>query len=135
MRAPGRVNILGEHVDYSLFPVLPAAIEQDILIAMRVTSSASPRVRVSNTVASFRPAEFALTHTGKGWDAGLVPPKDGGGWENYLKVAILECLERFFPNGKPKAGVKAAGPVGIDVLITGNVPHGAGLSVSSAQSL
>lgn len=129
VRAPGRVNILGEHVDYSLFPVLPAAIEQDILIAMRVTSSKEPRVRVANTHKAFKPAEFALKHTGKEWDAGLVPPKDGGGWENYLKVAILECLERFFPGGKPK-GVKADGPVGVDVLITGNVPHGAGLSVS-----
>jgi galactokinase len=122
VRAPGRVNILGEHVDYSLFPVLPAAIEQDILIALRVRDDNT--VRVANTQASFKPAEFTLTHSGK-WDAGLVAPKDGGGWENYLKVALLECLERFYPNGGK--------PAGLDVLITGNVPPGAGLSSSAAM--
>ncbi|BEI81718.1 hypothetical protein CcaverHIS002_0208780 [Cutaneotrichosporon cavernicola] len=123
VRAPGRVNILGEHVDYSLFPVLPAAIEQDILIALRVRNDNT--VRVANSLPSFKPAEFSLSHNGQAWDAGLVPPKDGGGWENYLKVALLECLERFFPNGGK--------PAGLDVLITGNVPPGAGLSSSAAM--
>ncbi|KAJ2309605.1 galactokinase, partial [Coemansia sp. RSA 2705] len=45
-RAPGRVNIIGEHIDYCGFPVFPMAIAPDTLIAVR--ANGTDRVRVAN---------------------------------------------------------------------------------------
>ncbi|ODN98441.1 galactokinase [Cryptococcus wingfieldii CBS 7118] len=139
VRAPGRVNVLGEHIDYSLFPVLPAAIEQDILFAIRpapVDEGDVPKVRLENsdTKYSYPGCTFTLTppsNSEKGresWDVGL---KDAEGWDKYVRVALLECLEELFPGGKRVDEGKA--PVGLEVLISGTIPPGSGLSSSAAM--
>ncbi|ORX33774.1 ribosomal protein S5 domain 2-type protein [Kockovaella imperatae] len=130
IRAPGRVNILGEHIDYSLFPVLPAAIEQDILMALRPRSG-TKRVRLANVLLKFKATSFEMTHqpSERGWHVDFVSPKDGGGWDNYLKVALQEGLEEFFKSGVDRNGKE---PIGMDLLVSGTVPPGSGLSSSAA---
>ena len=53
LRAPGRVNLIGEHVDYCGFPVLPIAIQQDVVIAGR-TDQTDRTLTVCNTDISFQ---------------------------------------------------------------------------------
>jgi galactokinase len=50
-------------------------------------------------------------------------PSEGGGWENYVKVAFAQSLSEFY-NGSSKK------PVGMQVMMSGSVPPGSGLSVS-----
>ncbi|KIR59849.1 galactokinase [Cryptococcus bacillisporus CA1873] len=132
VRAPGRVNVLGEHIDYSLFPVLPAAIEQDILFAFRPTRPAvgsNPTVRLENydRKHSYPGCSFSLIPGQNGWDVGLDA---GGGWDKYVRAALLECLDELFPVGKEDERQEA---VGMNVLISGNIPPGSGLSSSAAM--
>ena len=108
--------------------MLPAAIEQDILIALRPTSTS--RVRLSNVSPSFKSADFNQTPPNDDngeWHVDFVSPKDGGKWDNYVKVALAEGLAEYFKGGKSRLGVE---PRGMELMVSGTVPPGAGLSVS-----
>jgi len=112
VRAPGRVNLLGEHTDYNGLPVLPMAIDQNVLIA------AAPRqddtVRLHNLNGAFGPRSYEL-----GDD---LQPFEAGDWGNYHKAAAHGLLHTR--RGELRHGG--------DFLVDGNIPAGAGLSSSSA---
>jgi galactokinase len=111
-RAPGRVNLIGEHTDYNDGFVLPMAIDRDVRIAFRPRPDA--RV-VAHSVAFGETVELAL-------DTGAPPRARRGrhGWGEYV-AGVAWAL-------------RAAGHAvtGWDGVVSGDVPIGAGLSSSAA---
>lgn len=112
VRAPGRVNLLGEHTDYNGLPVLPMAIDRSAMIAGRARHD--KRVYARNTDSRFAPRDFRL--------ADEQEPYSAGDWGNYVKAAANGLTREI--------GSRLAH--GADLLVDGNVPSGAGLSSSSA---
>jgi galactokinase len=103
--APGRVNLIGEHIDYSDGFVLPFAIKDRTLVAARKRNDSTVRI------ASAQRRNKIVTV-----DINKVKPGLKGEWERYA-LGVLWAL-----------GVKE----GVDLLIDGHVPLGAGLSSSAA---
>lgn len=112
--APGRVNLIGEHIDYHGGPVLPAALGRGISVAAAGRSGL--RVRARSVDASGRPSRHGEVAFEA--EAGLAPDP-AGGWGNYLRAA---------------ARVAVAGGVdtGADLLVVSDLPEASGLSSSSA---
>ncbi|KAJ2722888.1 galactokinase [Coemansia sp. Benny D115] len=114
-RAPGRVNIIGEHIDYCGFPVFPMAIAPDTLIAVRANDT--DRVRIANVDAEKYPArDFAASGDVFEIDSRVHE------WSNYFKCGyrgLFDYLGRR--DGR-----------GFDGLMDGTVPAGGGLSSSAA---
>ena len=114
VRAPGRVNLIGEHTDYNDGFVLPVAIDRAIWIA--AASCDDGRVVVHSLNFDER-AEFSLD-TLLGKDGSLN--NQGSGWIEYLKGTAWSLQS---------AGHELAGWEGV---LIGDVPLGAGLSSSAA---
>lgn len=107
-RAPGRVNVIGEHTDYNDGFVLPAALE--LAISTAIAPRPDRRLRIAS-LAMGATIEFDLDD---------VAPSPRGDWSDYVRgVAIM--LQR--------AGRRLAGA---DLMIDGDLPIGAGLSASAA---
>lgn len=85
-------SLIGEHIDYSAFPVLPTAVEADILIACapRSTPSAAnydgkdEMVTIENMDERYEMAGFTPVKIGDKWELGVDRLK--GGWANFVKV-------------------------------------------------
>lgn len=123
-RSPGRVNIIGEHIDYSLYPVLPMAITSDALFAVTTlpsTSSTQPTFRIANTQSEkFASREFAI---GDDIDIDSTVHE----WTNYFKCGLKGALQLL----RKKYGAEFK-PKSMDVVMDGSVPAGGGLSSSAA---
>ena len=105
-------------------PVLPMAIEQDILFAISPSAStASPAINISNVQTRFTPASFPLLYdkaTGA-WDVEIA---SFAGWESYMKAVLKQGLATYFDGSE-----EGKEPRGMDIVVSGNVPPGSGLSV------
>ncbi|CAN8102103.1 unnamed protein product [Discula destructiva] len=128
-RSPGRVNIIGEHIDYSLYSVLPMAITADALIAVSAKvadpSTVKPgtyKIRIANVQSDKFPAhEFDIPFDDVNIDASVHE------WTNYFKSGLRGALELLRKKHGP--GYQ---PVSMSVLMDGTVPAGGGLSSSAA---
>ena len=125
-RSPGRVNIIGEHIDYSLYSVLPMAITADALLAVStIKENPSPnsfKIKVSNVLSSRFPYhEFDISYKTIEIDAKVHE------WTNYFKCGLRAALEIL----RKKHGVEFK-PKSMEVLMDGTVPAGGGLSSSAA---
>jgi galactokinase len=109
VRAPGRVNLIGEHTDYNDGFVFPMAIEPDVRIVCRGRDDG--RVRLASTIFPGEVAEFSLNERIR---AGS--PK----WANYSKGIAAMLIG---------AGVPL---VGMDAMLFNTLPMGGGLSSSAA---
>src|SRR3954451_16791479 len=81
---PGRVNLIGEHIDYHDLPVLPMAIQRRVRIAFR--GRIDERIRAISS-ERYGEREFAL---GLHLEADL-----SGDWLNYLKAAAEAASRRW----------------------------------------
>jgi galactokinase len=103
--APGRVNLIGEHIDYSEGFVLPFAIADRTYAA--ISHNKDGLVRIASQQRKNR--IFTI-------DSKDVKPGSAGEWEKYVLGVIWSM------------GVNS----GVDILVDGHVPSGAGLSSSAA---
>jgi len=108
VRAPGRVNLIGEHTDYNDGFVLPMAIERDILVAF---ARRPDRQVVLHSLDFGEVATFSLDG---------IEKEEEHPWSNYARGVASELQA---------AGVRVPG---LDAVLQGNVPIGAGLSSSAA---
>ena len=108
VRAPGRVNLIGEHTDYNDGFVLPIAIERDTVAAWAR--------RADRTI------RFVSREAHESATVDLAGPVERGepAWGNYCKGVAAGLI---------KAGVELPG---VDILLAGDVPLGGGLSSSAS---
>lgn len=119
VKVPGRVNIIGEHIDYCGYPVLPMALEQDILIAARVINESKIYLRNVDT----KYAKYDINITNNSEDIEIKPDtNEKPFWYNYVLCGIKGALEYL---NKDKIN-------GVQFLFHGNIPPASGLSSSSA---
>ena len=103
--APGRVNLIGEHIDYSDGFVLPFAINDRTFAAVRIRDDRKVRI------ASMQRRNKIVEH-----NIDAIKPGLKGEWERY-PLGVIWAM-----------GLTS----GIDIMIDGHVPLGAGLSSSAA---
>lgn len=104
--APGRVNLIGEHTDYNAGFVLPGAVDKRIYVAVATNNSNTVNVYANQFKESY---SFSIES--------IQPHR---GWMNYL-LGVAHHIQQ--------AGVTIGG---VDVMIDGDIPVGAGMSSSAA---
>ena len=109
--APGRVNLIGEHTDYNGGHVFPCALT--------IGTYAAARKRDDRKIRFFSINQFSKGVIETSLDD--LNPSDAAGWTNYPKGVVWAFLGR---------GLKI--DTGFDMVISGDIPAGSGLSSSAS---
>lgn len=124
--APGRVNLIGEHIDYNGLPVLPMALDRAVRIDFAPMDE--PVVRLASDAPGCEPFEFRIDRP-----IGRAPQGD---WSNYVRAAARGLLEEAGPLAEagPAAGARPRPSElrGIAGQVHGDLPIASGLASSSA---
>ena len=112
VRAPGRVNIIGEHIDYCGYSVLPMAVEQDMLIAVEPVKTHT--LQLANTNPLYPDFNTSADN--------IQIDKTKPLWHNYFLCGFKGIQEHF----------GLSNLIGMNCLVDGNIPPSSGLSSSSA---
>ncbi|MFS7359611.1 galactokinase [Rahnella inusitata] len=110
IKAPGRVNLIGEHTDYNDGFVLPCAIDYETVIACAQRNDR--QIRVIAADYDNEEDSFSLDEP--------ILHSDAHPWANYVRGVVKHLMLR----NKDFSGA--------DMVISGNVPQGAGLSSSAS---
>ncbi|TSM52317.1 N-acetylgalactosamine kinase [Bagarius yarrelli] len=110
--APGRVNLIGEHIDYCGYAVLPMAIEQNILAAVSVNNS--ELIQLANTDPKYKDFTVSVSEI-------TIDPKNPQ-WYYYFLCGVKGLQEQL----------SLSSLAGIRCVVDGTIPASSGLSSSSA---
>jgi galactokinase len=112
--SPGRVNLMGAHLDYNGGPVMPTAIDRGTFLGLRPRKDR--RIRF---VSTLEPAGLEA-------DLSDLPAERSGRWVDYALGVLLELMELARRRGWTQE------LSGLDILYGGNLAVGAGLSSSAS---
>lgn len=111
-RAPGRVNLIGEHIDYCGYSVLPMAIDHDVIMAVSLNNSED--IHLTNFEENYPDFKVKISD--------ISIDKSKPKWHDYFLSGMKGIMDKF----------DLASPTGMNICLYGQVPKSAGLSSSSA---
>ncbi|KRZ07489.1 N-acetylgalactosamine kinase [Trichinella zimbabwensis] len=125
VKSPGRINIIGEHIDYSGYPVLPMAINECIYAACSLKKD-SETITISNIDPQYEEFEETLSHV-------IISCNDPC-WKDYFLSGVQATVGHVFDSEEEEdanATVKLT-LRGFNAMISSELPARAGLASSSA---
>ena len=133
VRSPGRINLMGRHIDHQGGTVNVMAVNREIILV--AAPRADDLVSLANTQGTrfseeaFRISDLVASLNWDDWQRVIDGPRlqrllevARGDWTNYVKAAVLR-LQELFRDRQLR---------GLDMMVSGDIPMGAGLSSSSA---
>ncbi|OUC46223.1 Tat pathway signal sequence domain protein, partial [Trichinella nativa] len=125
VKSPGRINIIGEHIDYSGYPVLPMAVDECIYAAFSVNQN-SEEITVCNTDPKYEPFEALYSY--------FITSCKNLSWKDYFLtgvVAAMDHIEEYQYKASEDAEVKLTFK-GFKAMISNKLPERRGFAISTA---